>query len=147
MLIRRLETSDFQEWSALWALYLKFYGTSRSPAFHQSYFQKLQSPPPFGMQARVAEKECELVGLTHFTYHAHGWQDAPICYLQDLFTLPEARGMGVAEQLIRTVDAEAQKDGASGLYWMTQQDNAVARRLYDRVGVQTDFIKYTGPAS
>ena len=27
-------------------------------------------------------------------------------------------------------------------YWLTQAGNATARRLYDRVAVQTDFIKY-----
>ena len=28
------------------------------------------------------------------------------------------------------------------VYWLTQTSNATARRLYDRVGTATPFIKY-----
>jgi GNAT superfamily N-acetyltransferase len=40
------------------------------------------------------------VGLVHVIVHAHGWQDAPVTYLQDLYADPEVRGKGVGRALI-----------------------------------------------
>jgi GNAT superfamily N-acetyltransferase len=64
------------------------------------------------------------------------------CYLQDLFTLPQARGTGVARALIGAVYAAADAAGAAPVYWFTQDFNATARHLYDRIGVLTPFIRY-----
>ncbi len=35
--------------------------------------------------------------------------------------------------------------GAPGVYWTTQHFNETARRLYDRIGQLTPFIKYQRP--
>lgn len=83
------------------------------------------------------------VGLVHVIVHSHGWQVAPVTYLQDLFAVPEARGLGVGRALIETVYTDAEANGRPSVYWLTQEGNATARRLYDRIGHATDFIKYT----
>lgn len=41
--------------------------------------------------------------------------------------------------------AQADTDGCPAVYWLTQDFNAEARKLYDRVGVLTPFIKYARP--
>jgi hypothetical protein len=33
--------------------------------------------------------------------------------------------------------------GRPNVYWTTQTGNATARRLYDRIAVATDFMKYS----
>ena len=48
--------------------------------------------------------------------------------------------------LITAVYAAADEAGSPTVYWLTQQDNTTARKLYDQIGVQTDFIKYQRPA-
>jgi GNAT superfamily N-acetyltransferase len=45
-----------------------------------------------------------LVGIAHFLVHA-STTSPDACYLQDLFTAPEARGKGVGRALIRTSEA------------------------------------------
>jgi GNAT superfamily N-acetyltransferase len=65
-----------------------------------------------------------------------------VCYLQDLFTAPEARGKGVARALIAAVTEWARAEGCSRVYWSTQETNATARRLYDRVALNRGFILY-----
>ena len=40
----------------------------------------------------------------------------------------------------------ADRQGAPSVYWMTQDDNATGRQLYDRFGKLTNFIKCQRPA-
>jgi GNAT superfamily N-acetyltransferase len=56
---------------------------------------------------------------------------------------PRCAGSGVGRALIETVYADADAEGRPNVYWMTQTGNATARRLYDRIGVATDFMKYS----
>mgnify|MGYP002622223755 FL=1 len=56
------------------------------------------------------------------------------------------RGRGVGRALIQAVYDAADAAGAPSVYWLTQDFNAEARKLYDRIGVVTPFIKYARPA-
>jgi GNAT superfamily N-acetyltransferase len=82
------------------------------------------------------------VGLVHYIYHAHNWKVDEVCYLQDLYADPAARGAGVGRKLIEAVYAAADADGRPSVYWMTQDFNDTARKLYDRIATLTPFIKY-----
>lgn len=70
------------------------------------------------------------------------WAAGPRCYLEDLFTSQDARGRGVGRALIEAVYTSADALGADEVYWLTQEFNATARRLYDQVAKATPFIKY-----
>jgi hypothetical protein len=52
-------------------------------------------------------------------------------------------GAGVGRALIEAVYAEADRDGCPNVYWMTQEFNETARRLYDRIATLTPFVKYS----
>ena len=82
------------------------------------------------------------VGLVHYIMHRTCWAVGDNCYLQDLYADPEVRGTGIGRALIEAVYAEADAAGAANVYWMTQDFNDTARRLYDRVARLTPFIKY-----
>jgi len=64
------------------------------------------------------------------------------CYLQDLFTEEPARGLGIGRRLILAVANEARLKNATGLYWHTHVSNLAARRLYDKVATDTEFVVY-----
>ncbi|HVP01919.1 MAG TPA: GNAT family N-acetyltransferase [Solirubrobacteraceae bacterium] len=70
--------------------------------------------------------------------------------MNDLFVHPDARGTGVADDLIRACAARAAERGARTLVWETALDNHRAQRVYDRVGaVPGDWRIYElalGPA-
>jgi GNAT superfamily N-acetyltransferase len=53
-----------------------------------------------------------------------------------------ARGRGIAAALIAAVCEAARREGAGRVYWHTQESNATARRLYDRVAERSGFIVY-----
>lgn len=57
----------------------------------------------------------------------------PIAVLERLFVDPDARGQGLAEQLIKAVGQEAEKRGLRAVLFALVKD-AGAMRLYERVG-------------
>jgi GNAT superfamily N-acetyltransferase len=94
------------------------------------------------MHVIVAERDGKLLGLVHYLFHRNTAMLGPTCYLQDLFTVAATRGQGIGRALIEGVYERAQAAGSSRVYWMTQESNATARRLYDQVAEHSGFIQY-----
>jgi len=142
MRIRPIEAGDEPVWRLLWRDYLAFYETTLPEAVYAASFARLTDPAVRDYNGLLALQEGAPVGLAHYIFHRHGWQVADVCYLQDLYVTPEARGTGAARALVEAVYAEADAAGAPNVYWLTQEFNATARRLYDRIGNATPFVKY-----
>ena len=142
--VRRLLPSDRPAWEPLWQGYLTFYKASVPPEVTEETWRRLHDPaePMHGLLATLGGAP---VGMVHFLYHRSTWTVGDYCYLQDLFTLEEARGKGAGRALIEAVHAQAAKDGASRVYWLTHESNGSARALYDKVADRTGFIQYRKP--
>jgi len=141
--LRAIAPADKSAWVPLWRAYLEFYETVLPEEVYDTTFARLTSdahPDQCGLLALLGGTP---VGLVHYLYHPHNWRIERACYLQDLYAAPEARGRGVGRALIEAVYARADADGCPGVYWMTQHFNTTARRLYDRIGTLTPFVKYT----
>ena len=98
-----------------------------------------RSPSPPTGQILCAE---ELVGFVHYRFHRNTAMIEPVCYLQDLFTAPSARGRGIGRNLIEAVYAAAEAAGSSRVYWLTHETNAGAMVLYDKVADRSGFTQY-----
>ncbi|MDP5216022.1 GNAT family N-acetyltransferase [Ruegeria sp. 2205SS24-7] len=140
--IRALRSGDRSEWAELWTAYLDFYESSVSAEVNDVTFARLLGDDPADFSCLVAEQDGRLVGLTHYLFHRHAWKIEEVCYLQDLYARPEARGTGTGRALIEAVYAAADARDCPTVYWLTQDFNETARKLYDRVGSVTPFIKY-----
>ncbi|TAN07115.1 MAG: GNAT family N-acetyltransferase [Rhodanobacteraceae bacterium] len=145
LLVRCASPEDFTEWLELWSGYNAFYGrygeTSLSDdVTRMTWIRFFDSYEP--VHALVAERAGKLLGLAHYLYHRSTTMLGPNCYLQDLFTAPEARGQGVGRALIEGVYAKAREAGVSRVYWQTQETNATAMRLYDSVASRSGFVVY-----
>jgi GNAT superfamily N-acetyltransferase len=68
-----------------------------------------------------------LLGIAHFLVHI-STSGPDVCYIQVLFTAPDARRKGVARQLIHAVGEWAARRGCARVYWQTQQSNRAARK-------------------
>ena len=143
--IRPIAHSDYTDWLPLWDGYNAFYGrlgsTALDPAITACTWERFfdDSEPVFAL---VAELDGQIVGLTHYLYHRSTTRIAPVCYLQDLFTLADFRGRGIARKLIEGVVDTTRQAGVQRVYWQTHQSNATARLLYDRIGKHAGFIVY-----
>lgn len=145
--IRPLTAADEAAWRGLWADYLAFYETTVSEEVYATSFARLLSSDPGEFHCRLAVVDGAPVGLVHYLFHRHCWRIEPVCYLQDLYTAPAARGRGVGRALIEAVYAHADAEAAPSVYWLTQSFNDTARALYDQVATVTPFIKYQRTAS
>ncbi len=140
--IRPLTPADAPAWRDLWRAYLAFYETERPEEVYATYWQRLLGDDPHDYHGLIALAGERPVGLAHYLFHRHGWRIEDVCYLQDLYVAPEARGTGAGRALIEAVYAAADAAGAPPVYWTTQEGNATARQLYDRIARNTGFIKY-----
>ena len=140
--VRPLERSDHADWRRLWTDYLTFYETSVPEEVYASTWARLFAAGDFEPRGFVARLDDKAVGLVHCLFHRSTWSVEGNCYLQDLFTAPEARGKGAGEALIGAVRKAAAERGVANVYWMTHETNATARKLYDRVARRTGFIEY-----
>ena len=141
--IRPLGVEDRSEWAQMWSDYLSFYDTEVAPEVYETTFARLIDPANWVQNALIAELDGAAVGIVHYIYHAHNWRVEDVCYLQDLYAKEAVRGQGIGRALIEAVYAAADANGTPNVYWMTQDFNANARLLYDRIGTLTPFIKYS----
>ncbi len=142
--IRPLAASDRAAWDPLWQGYLMFYKASLASDISDVTFARLTGDTePMG--GFVAERDGALIGLVHWVTHRTTWNSRDICYLQDLFTAPEARGTGAGRALIEAVRQMAQAKGCFRVYWQTHESNAQAQVLYDKVADKSGFIVYRQP--
>ena len=142
MKIRPLAKADYDEWRVLWISYLEFYETSLTAEVIDENFSRFIDNDQTRQNALVAESTGELVGLVHYIFHLDTWAIQEICYLQDLFVIPQNRGKKIGQLLIEGVYERADKYGAPSVYWLTQEFNVPARKLYDRIADLTPFINY-----
>jgi GNAT superfamily N-acetyltransferase len=140
--VRPLAPDDEPAWRALWRAYLAFYETDLPKAVYRTTFDRLTDPAFTDLHGLVALDDGRPIGLAHYIFHRHGWQIEDVTYLQDLYVEPGTRGTGAGRALIEAVYAAADTAGRPNVYWLTQVDNVTARRLYDRIGTATPFIKY-----
>jgi len=142
--VHPLDQAHRHAWQPLAEAYKAFYRTPTTPEEYDRAWSRLMAAQDVrGLGASV---EGRLVGIAHFLYHGSAWADR-VCYLQDLYTVPEARGQGVGKALIGAVAAQAREAGAARYYWLTQEANAVARVLYEKVAQYNGFIRYDCPLS
>lgn len=137
--IRALKECDRPAWEPLAQGYKAFYQSPASPAEYEAAWQRI-------LRADVIHgiglwHQGELIGIAHYLFHQSTWATA-VCYLQDMFVLPNHRGLGAGRALIEAVREHAKAHGAARYYWLTQESNAVARALYEKVAKFSGFIRY-----
>ena len=142
--IRPLENTpeDYVQWLTLWHYYLNFYESSVSAettAHNWAGFHDADSP----IDALAAfDAEGKMLGMAMTVMHESTWSVAPRCYLNDLYTVPEARGQGIGRRLIEAVYAMAKARGCAKVHWLTHESNLTAQLLYNQLAVNEGFIQY-----
>ena len=139
--IRLISAADHAAWLPLWQDYQRFYNADIAPEVSALTWQRFLDPAE-PMFAALAWQDGVAVGLVHWIFHRSCWTVSDYCYLQDLYVAETVRGGGVGRALIEQVYAAAQAAGANRVHWLTQEDNAQARQLYDRIASRSGFIQY-----
>ena len=139
--IAPLSKADYDFWLILWQDYLTFYETSLPMSTIDTTWRNLinNDVATYGIGAW---KDDILVGFTHVVIHPTTWNSTACCYLQDLYVDKSVRRKSVGRTLIEAVYDFADKKGCNHVYWKTQESNADARQLYDKVASLTDMVQY-----
>lgn len=137
-----LRAADRETWEVLARGYKAFYRDPQPDEAYEVTWRRLADGTELhGLGARL---DGTLVGIAHYFFHPAFWS-GEACYLQDLFVAEAARGRGAARALIERVAGAARDRGADRFYWHTQESNARARLLYDKVARFSGFIRYGYP--
>lgn len=139
--IRAATGGDEADWRRLWAGYVAFSGSELAEDIIDGTWKRLTDPvaPLF---ARLAILDGQVVGFAICQEQLATFFRHPICYIEDLYVDPAARGQGVARAMIDDLIAHCQDKGWDRLYWYTEADNATARRLYDRYSRTDEHVRY-----
>jgi GNAT superfamily N-acetyltransferase len=108
----------------------------------------ISDPEREGVQLVARDVSGSAVGFATIFWSWNTLIAARIGVMNDLFVAPEARGTGVADELIAACLEECRAHGAAELIWQTAKDNARAQRVYDRIGAsRSEWLDYSLPAT
>lgn len=139
--IRAALPHDEAAWRRLWQGYCDFYETALAPEVTDRTWRRILDPES-AVMCVVAEQEGRVVAFANCVVHENTWETQAICYLEDLYVAPDARGAGVGRALLEWLRNAMRAEGWARLYWVAHRDNARARRLYDQFAAADDFVRY-----
>jgi GNAT superfamily N-acetyltransferase len=127
--------ADLDELLPLMRGYCDFYKTSPSDEDLLELARALIADPEGeGLQLLARAPDGRAVGFATIYWSWSTTDASRIGVMNDLFVAQEARGQGLAEQLIEACRGRCARRGASRLVWQTAPDNLRAQAVYERVG-------------
>jgi GNAT superfamily N-acetyltransferase len=84
----------------------------------------------------VAENEGVPAGFALYFFNYSTWMGRPGIYLEDLFVLPEFRGLGIGKALLKQVAAVAVEKDCRRLQWEVLDWNTPAIDFYRAMGAE-----------
>lgn len=142
LIIRPVAASDASAWRALWQGYLDFYDAADLPAETTAATWARILDPDSPVKCTVAVLDDDVAGFAVTVMHPGTWTTRPLCYLEDLFVNPAARGRGIGRTLIAALAEQGRREGWEKLYWQTHKENVRAQKLYETLCPQTDWRRY-----
>jgi ribosomal protein S18 acetylase RimI-like enzyme len=140
--VRPLRPDDQDAWRVLYRGYGDFYARPKSDADLDALWARIVGPHP-DLEAFVAtDGDDRPVGLAHAREFPWPLGGSTGLYLDDLFVAPEARGSGAGRALLAHLRVLAHERGLGVVRWVTREDNATARALYDTVATATPLVTY-----
>ena len=141
VLVRAVSPDDEAAWTILYEGYRRFYRLAPDPAVVARVWSWLLDPD-HEVRGLVVVSDGGPVGLAHYRRFARPSSGTTGLYLDDLFVRPQDRAAGAGRLLLGTLSELAEREGRSVVRWITAEDNATARRLYDAVASATPWVTY-----
>ena len=139
--LRDARPQDETDFRRLWQGFCDGYGLTLAPdvtAFTWARLMDVANP----LNVRLACVDGVPQGFAIHQHHPSTWVMGDDGYLEDLFVAPEARGKGLGRALIEDLVAIGRARGWRRLYWLTEIENATARRLYNQFCDNDGHIRY-----
>ncbi len=139
--IRRADTDDVSAILPLFIAYHHFYNVqSNADDCRRFLHERLMRNESIIF---VAESNTKALGFTQLYPTFSSLAMKPSFVLYDLFVVEQARGQGIADQLMAAAEAFAQQQGAHEIMLQTAHTNVTAQALYEKRGYQRENAFYT----
>jgi GNAT superfamily N-acetyltransferase len=144
--IRRATHLDLDALLPLVGAYRTFYEQVPDPRCEREFLRRQLEDGTSTIYLARAERD-EALGFVQIFQTYSTVCLGPSLILEDLFVVPNARGMGVATRLLQRASEFAREVGAIGMFLETATDNVVARAVYEgaRWTREDHFVKYNAP--
>lgn len=100
----------------------------------------ISNPETYRTGHFVIEYNGEVIGFFNIVNHLFPLQAGDVCYLADLYVVPEYRQLGIATFVLQDIIDTCTEECWERVYWVTEHGN-VARKMYDKVA-HPDFVRY-----
>ena len=87
----------------------------------------------------------QALGLALLRFRPSIWTDSLDCYLEELYVVPDHRGMGLGRALVEAAMDLARREGAAHMDLGTAAPDVAARGLYESLGFSNREGKPGGP--
>ena len=143
--VDRTGADDRAAWEMLYHGYAEFYRVPMNDAILDRVWGWIHDDanPFFGLIAKDGDGNA--LGLMHCRQMASPLRGAEVGFLDDLFVVPQARGQGVVEALYEGLNTLGKEQGWPFIRWITAEDNARARAVYDKLSEKTHWVTYQMP--
>lgn len=122
--------------------YQEFYKVAEiSDEKNCAFFSQFGESSPAGCQF-IYRESGKVIGFATVYFSFTSSIVAKVAVLNDLYTLPSSRGMGVGRQLIEHCRNYAAEQGAMRLQWVTAPENEQAQKLYDSLNTSKSTWRF-----
>ena len=146
MHIETVSATTFEQVLPLIAEYQRFYEATPDEARNRAHFAQLLDDHNLGIQFVALDDVGQALGFATLYFPLGSVSARVNCLMNDLYTIPDARGQGIGRALIQYCLAYARERGFHSIFWQTAQSNVRAQRLYDSLPTtRSAWYTYTLP--
>lgn len=140
--VQPARSEDRSKWRQLWHDYCAVFDAVVPDEVTEGVWQRILAPDGAIGCLLACRAGNDPIGFVNYVLHPHTWSLQSVCYLEDMFVLPEARGYGAGRVLIERLVALGKQQNWRRIYWHTHENNYRARALYDQLSRRTDYVRY-----
>lgn len=144
MIVRPLESGDYEEWLPLWDA--NNLGQHNDPITKNTW-KRLIDPQDTSVNGMVATEANHVLAIMHYILHPTTGSLADVCYMQDLFVMHAHRGKGIAKALVQELERMGKREKWARITWLADNTNVEAQALYRNLGVKLNFGFYVLPVN
>ena len=119
--VRAARAEDAQPWRALWRGYFAALGGAISDEVTEAVWQHILAQHEIIGCLLAFRGTADPIGFANYVLHPRTWSLQSVCYLEDIFVMPEARGSGAGSRLIEELVRLGKQKGWRRVYWHTHE--------------------------
>jgi len=135
-MIREIQLKDKESWKKLYRGYANFYKVEMNDQILQTVWNWLNDKN-HELKGIGYEIDGKIVGIAHYRKLLSPLKGKYIGYLDDIFVNPKYRGKKIGNKLLNKIKEISKANGWNLVRWQTDEDNFIAKKLYDKVAIKT----------